>query len=46
MRDQYAGQEATARTVHRTTDWAKLRKEYIMAVYCHPAHLTYMQNTS
>ena len=21
-------------------------KEYVKAVYCHPAHLTYMQNTS
>ena len=25
---------------------SKLRKEYIKAVYCHPAYLTYMQNTS
>ena len=24
----------------------KLRKEYIMAVYCNPAYLTYMQSTS
>ena len=24
----------------------KLGKEYIKAVYCHPAYLTYMQNTS
>ena len=24
----------------------KLGKEYIMAVYCHPAYLTYMQSTS
>ena len=24
----------------------KLGKEYIRAVYCHPAYLTYMQNTS
>ena len=23
----------------------KLRKEYVKAVYCHPAYLTYMQNT-
>ena len=23
-----------------------LGKEYVKAVYCHPAHLTYMQNTS
>ena len=25
---------------------SKLGKEYIMAVYCHPAYLTYMQITS
>ena len=25
---------------------AKLGKEYIKAVYCHPAYLTYMQSTS
>ena len=24
----------------------KSRKEYIKAVYCHPAYLTYMQSTS
>ena len=24
---------------------SKLGKEYIKAVYCHPAHLTYMQST-
>ena len=24
---------------------SKLRKEYIKAVYCHPAYLTYMQST-
>ena len=25
---------------------SKPRKEYIKAVYCHPAYLTYMQSTS
>ena len=25
---------------------SKLGKEYITAVYCHPAYLTYMQSTS
>ena len=25
---------------------SKLRKEYLKAVYCHPAYLTYMQNIS
>ena len=24
---------------------SKLRKEYIKAVYCHPAYLTYIQST-
>ena len=24
----------------------KLGKEYVKAVYCHPAYLTYMQSTS
>ena len=46
LRYLYAGQEATVRTGHATTDWFKLVKEYIKAVYCHPAYLTYMQSTS
>ena len=25
---------------------SKLWKEYVKAVYCHPAYLTYMQSTS
>ena len=25
---------------------SKLEKEYIKAVYCHPAYLTYLQSTS
>jgi len=25
---------------------SKLGKEYVKAVYCHPAYFTYMQNTS
>ena len=25
---------------------SKLGKEYVKGVYCHPAYLTYMQNTS
>ena len=25
---------------------SKLGKEYVKTVYCHPAYLTYMQNTS
>ena len=46
LRSLYAGQEATVRTGHGTTDWFQIGKEYIKAVYCHPAYLTYMQSTS
>ena len=50
LRNLYAGQEATIRTEHRTTDWFKigktLGKEYVKAVYCHLAYLTYVQSTS
>ena len=42
----YAGQEATVRTGHGTTDWFQIGKEYVKAVYCHPAYLAYMQSTS
>ena len=45
-RNLYAGQEATVRTGHGTTDWFQIGKEYVKAVYCHPAYLTYMQSTS
>ena len=46
LRNLYAGQEATVRTGHGTTDWFQIGKEYIKAVYCHSAYLTYMQSTS
>ena len=46
LRNLYAGQEATVRTGQETTKWLKIGKEYVKAVYCHPAYLTYMQNTS
>ena len=46
LRNLYAGQEASVRTRHGTTDWFKLGKEYVKAVYCHPVYLTYMQSTS
>ena len=46
LRNLYAGQEATVRTRHATTDFSKLGKEYVKAVYCHPAFLTYMQSVS
>ena len=39
LRNLYAGQEE---------QWtgSKQEKEYVKAVYCHPAYLTYMQSTS
>ena len=46
LRNLYAGQEATVRTGYGTMDWFKIRKEYVKAVHCHPAYLTYMQSTS
>ena len=46
LRNLYAGQEATVRTRHGTTTGSELGKEYIKAVYCHPAYLSYMQSTS
>ena len=45
LRNPYAGQEATLRTRHGSTG-SKFGKEYIKAVYCHPAYLTSMHNTS
>ena len=45
-RNLYAGQEAIVRTGHRTTDCFQIGKGVRQAVYCHPAHLTYMQSTS
>ena len=40
LRNLYADQEATVRTDVQTG--SKLGKEYVKAVYCHPAYLTYM----
>ena len=41
LRNVYADQEATVRTRHETMDWFHIGKGV-----CHPAYLTYMQNTS
>ena len=46
LRNLYAGQEATVRPNMEQRTGSKLEKEYIEAVYCHPAYLTYMQSTS
>ena len=46
LRNLYEGQEATDKLdMEQQTD-SKLGKEYIKAVYCHPAYLTCMQTTS
>ena len=42
LRNLYAGQESKVRTGHGTTDWFQIGKEYIKAVYCYPAYLTYI----
>ena len=44
LRNLYAGKEVTES--HREQQaGSKLGKEYIKAVYCNPAYLTYMQGT-
>ena len=48
LRNLYSGQEATVRkkkikeTGMEQQTASKLGKEYVKAVYCHPAYLTYM----
>ena len=46
LRNLYATQEATVKPNMERQTGSKLGKEYIKAVYCHPAYLTYMQSTS
>ena len=46
LRNLYAGQEATVRTGHGTTDCFQIGKGVHQTVYCHLACLTYMQSTS
>ena len=36
LRNLYAGQEATVRTEHGTTDWIKIGKGSVKTVNCHP----------
>ena len=45
LRNLYAGQEATVRLDVEQQPFPRLGNEYIKAVYCHPASLTYMQST-
>ena len=46
LRNLYAGQEATVRTGHGTTDWFQIRKGLHEGCILSPAYLTYMQSTS
>ena len=46
LRNLHAGQEATVRTDMEWRTGSKLGKEYVKAVYCHPAYLTHMHSTS
>ena len=43
LRNLYVGHEATVKTDMEQWTGSKLGKEYIKAVYCHPAYLTYMR---
>ena len=43
LRNLYAGQEATVRMDMEKQTGSKMEKEYVKAVYCHPAYLAYMQ---
>ena len=44
LKNLYVDQEATVRIGHGTTDWFQRGKEYIKAIDCSPAYLTYMQS--
>ena len=46
LRNLYAGQKATVRTGPKQRTGSKLGTEYVKAVYCHPAYLTYVQSIS
>ena len=46
LRNLYAGQEATVTLDTEQQVSSKLGKEYVKAVYCHPAYFTSMQSTS
>ena len=46
LRNLYAGQEATVRTGHGTTDWFQIGKGLRQGCILSPAYLTSMQSTS
>ena len=46
LRNLYADQEKQLELDMEQQTGSKLGKEYVKAVYCHPAYLTYIQGTS
>ena len=44
LRNLYAGQKQQLELDMEQQSGSKQEKEYVKAVYCHPAYLTYMQN--
>ena len=46
LRSLYAGKKQQLELDMEQWTGSKLGKEYVKAVYCHPAYLTYMQHTS
>ena len=46
LKNLYAAQAAAVRTGHEQQTGSKQQKEYVKAVHCHRAYLTYMQSTS
>ena len=46
LRNLYAVKKQQLEPYMEQRTGSKLGKEYIKAVYCHPAYLTYMQSTS
>ena len=46
LRNLYAGQEATGRSGHGTTEWFQIGKGVRQSCISSPAYLTYMQSTS
>ena len=44
LRNLYAGQKQQLELDMQQRTGSKLGKEYVKAVYCHPAYLTYMQS--
>ena len=46
LRNLYAGQEVTVRTLYGKTDWFKIEKGIQRGVGYHPVCLTYMVSTS